>query len=954
MKNMWVKKVIAAAVTITMLTTSASTLSVMADAENTTTETETAVDSTESVSDAEQEVQQLDAQTNESDNETVDSVQKDEQNVAEKDAKLAEDITSEEEKADVIQAEAVKDSQPQQAEVNNDNAQVQPQAASVVADEPKAASEENKGADITAPVCESISIDKQGQTIDYNDEFTVSIKAYDADSGINHVYFYLSSKRSDDENSGRGQYCYIYNWEMKDGYYTKTFKPSELKMSGDIWISSGEIEDNNGNVTKLLVSNKENYPQYTNGVEDALYSLKVTKPVSEETKITIKSVECEQKDKTLKSGDTVVIKILTDGYKGRSWTYGQFTRKSEPDEVYHGSNKYSAFWPSSDTPMSNGIESLYNEYNECIGVQITWKVPQKVLSGTWKLNSFGVSNDGYGYTYVDQSLLPEFKIQGNVSEKDLDEAHIGKVTLDKCGQNVTNGQSVKISVEASDSRGIDGAEVTFTNANSRNISYQKSSKEINLTRNEATGLYEGTFEVDSSTYPGEWYVSSLTVYDADGWYVYAPSLEESTYFNAYINGTFVNPTYKVGFMEWDTKEHTFVTTKTINVPRRTAVADIKEAPVHSDVDGLHFVEWGKTTWGNMTSAILGDNNILAKYDKNIIVFTAYAESGDNEEDYYYDSETLAVIYAKAGEKIELPKVGYSNYKWDDLNDYDGYGSIDGNFYTVGEESVQYVDVEIIGEKLHGSENKNDTKPSTPSTPSDQNIAKKEPVKLDSKKIQTVVSEISASKSGQKIDVDMGKATVVPKNILEAAKGKDVDVVLKMNGYSWTINGKDILSSNLKDIDLAVTTNTNNIPDNVISSLAGNNPVQQLSLAYSGDFGFKADLTLNVGANYAGKYGNLYYYDSTGRMVFMNAGAIGADGNVTLGFSHASEYAIVISDTQGVNADNKTVTTTPAKASTAKTAKSAKTDDTNPVLPLMVVLFAGVALVSAVYIKRQRL
>lgn len=164
MKNMWVKKVIAAAVTITMLTTSASTLSVMADAENTTTETETAVDSTESVSDAEQEVQQVDAQTNESDNETVDSVQKDEQNVAEKDAKLAEDITSEEEKADVIQAEAVKDSQPQQAEVNNDNAQVQPQAASVVADEPKAVSEENKGADITAPVCESISIDKQGQT----------------------------------------------------------------------------------------------------------------------------------------------------------------------------------------------------------------------------------------------------------------------------------------------------------------------------------------------------------------------------------------------------------------------------------------------------------------------------------------------------------------------------------------------------------------------------------------------------------------------------------------------------------------------------------------------------------------------------------------------------------------------------------------------------------------------
>ena len=34
----------------------------------------------------------------------------------------------------------------------------------------------------------------------------------------------------------------------------------------------------------------------------------------------------------------------------------------------------------------------------------------------------------------------------------------------------------------------------------------------------------------------------------------------------------------------------------------------------------------------------------------------------------------------------------------------------------------------------------------------------------------------------------------------------------------------------------------------------------------------------IGCEYAGKYGNLYYYDSTGRMIFQNAGAIGADGS----------------------------------------------------------------------------
>ena len=46
------------------------------------------------------------------------------------------------------------------------------------------------------------------------------------------------------------------------------------------------------------------------------------------------------------------------------------------------------------------------------------------------------------------------------------------------------------------------------------------------------------------------------------------------------------------------------------------------------------------------------------------------------------------------------------------------------------------------------------------------------------------------------------------------------------------------------------------PDDVISELAGNNPVKQISLAYSGDFGFKASLTYNIGSEYAGKYGNL--------------------------------------------------------------------------------------------------
>lgn len=179
-------------------------------------------------------------------------------------------------------------------------------------------------------------------------------------------------------------------------------------------------------------------------------------------------------------------------------------------------------------------------------------------------------------------------------------------------------------------------------------------------------------------------------------------------------------------------------------------------------------------------------------------------------------------------------------------------------------------------------------PVVPETPEDTS-------RLPEELENVVVQEITAAQPGQTVTVDMQSATVVTKEMLGAAKGKDVNIQLNLGGYSWTINGKDILASDLSDIDLEVKQNTGAIPSRVIQSMAGDNPVQQLSLTHNGDFGFRASLTINVGSENSGKYGNLYYYDSTGKMVFMNAGVIDANGNVTLSFSHASEYLIVVND-----------------------------------------------------------
>ena len=202
---------------------------------------------------------------------------------------------------------------------------------------------------------------------------------------------------------------------------------------------------------------------------------------------------------------------------------------------------------------------------------------------------------------------------------------------------------------------------------------------------------------------------------------------------------------------------------------------------------------------------------------------------------------------------------------------------------------------------------------------------------------------------------MGSATVISKEILEAAQGKDVDIKLNMGGYTWTINGQDIKASNLKDINLKVDVNTNAVPSSVVKKLAGGNPTMQLSLAHEGDFGFLAELSLNVGSDKAGKYGNLFYYDSDGKMVYIDAGVVTADGMLSLTFSHASEYVVVFNEKQmsqsdvpsdlqplsGGGADNA-----------AQAGGAARTGDEAPAGMMIAFMAAALAVIAVLVIRRK--
>lgn len=204
---------------------------------------------------------------------------------------------------------------------------------------------------------------------------------------------------------------------------------------------------------------------------------------------------------------------------------------------------------------------------------------------------------------------------------------------------------------------------------------------------------------------------------------------------------------------------------------------------------------------------------------------------------------------------------------------------------------------------------------------DEGATESEPVvKLDDEKIQSIKDEINAvlgeeSETGEKeskgnnkkhkIYVDMKMddgtyATEISKEILEAVKGKHIELELDMGDYSWTISGKDIDGDALQSINLKVTLDTENIPDDTVKEVAGKNETKQISLQYNGEFGFKAKLNVNVGSKNVGKYGNLYYYNKDGQLEFMNAGKIDKDGNVQLSFNHASEYVVVIGEDMSEN------------------------------------------------------
>ncbi len=165
--------------------------------------------------------------------------------------------------------------------------------------------------------------------------------------------------------------------------------------------------------------------------------------------------------------------------------------------------------------------------------------------------------------------------------------------------------------------------------------------------------------------------------------------------------------------------------------------------------------------------------------------------------------------------------------------------------------------------------------------------------------EETIDAIKAADPGETVTVDLSSgSTKLDKEVFETLAGKDVTLVVDLGGgVSWTVKGSDIPEdADFTDIDMGVTMNSDGIPVEVVNAITGERDSVQLELAHDGAFGFTMTLTAPLGAENAGLWANLYYFnESTNKMTFETAVPIGSDGSVSLALNHASQYAIVIDD-----------------------------------------------------------
>ncbi len=154
----------------------------------------------------------------------------------------------------------------------------------------------------------------------------------------------------------------------------------------------------------------------------------------------------------------------------------------------------------------------------------------------------------------------------------------------------------------------------------------------------------------------------------------------------------------------------------------------------------------------------------------------------------------------------------------------------------------------------------------------------------------IAAYINASHDEVTVPITMNGENELPKEIAECIMNRDIALRINMGGGTvWTVNGLDVTDP--VTVNMRVSERSNKIPSNVIDDLVSELEPKEYRLYHSGDFGFRAELTLSAGKRYNNYYAALYYYNTkTKQLEFIDESFV-ENRQVTFELTHASYYAV---------------------------------------------------------------
>ena len=149
--------------------------------------------------------------------------------------------------------------------------------------------------------------------------------------------------------------------------------------------------------------------------------------------------------------------------------------------------------------------------------------------------------------------------------------------------------------------------------------------------------------------------------------------------------------------------------------------------------------------------------------------------------------------------------------------------------------------------------------------------------------------------GTTIQIVMNGSFILPEKILTTIKGKNLTLQLELGqDVIWKVTGTDVTGDKLADINLKVIKNSNTIPSDVVTALAGERSTMQVSFAQEADFGATLELQVLLGIDKTGTYSNQFIYDKESKTLTYQASIPMADATMAvLTIDKPAEYLIVL-------------------------------------------------------------